>query len=61
MVANDRPILSSDRAPRIDKTATDSKKIGHGSQIGPETKTDWLTDLRSNCDFDFELSQSRVE
>jgi hypothetical protein len=28
---------------------------GHESQTGLDTKTDWLTDHRSKCDFDFDF------
>jgi hypothetical protein len=45
---NDRPVLSSEKAPHIDKLATDSNK---NLVLGPrwllETKTNWLTDRLS--------------
>jgi hypothetical protein len=51
-------------APKKDKTVTLKKKnSGQKSQIGLDTKTYWLTDRQTQCDFDFDflvsLSQSR--
>jgi hypothetical protein len=52
---NDRPVLSSERAPHMNRTETfEQEEIsGHESQAGLDTKqTDWLTDRQSQCDFD---------
>jgi hypothetical protein len=48
-VTNDRPVLSSERAPHIDQTATvwQYQKSGPGLQKGLDTKTGWPTDRRS--------------
>jgi hypothetical protein len=45
---NDRPDLSSERAPHRDKIVNLKKKIsGQKSQIGFDTKTYWLTGRQS--------------
>jgi hypothetical protein len=40
----------------MDRTVTfkQEEKSGHEPQMGLDTKTDWLTDRQSQCDFDFE-------
>jgi hypothetical protein len=45
---DDRPNLSSEGEPDIDKTVNVKQKIifGHETQMGPDTKTDWPTDRR---------------
>jgi hypothetical protein len=47
--ADDRPDLSSEGAPDIDKTVCVKQKLisGHETQMGLDIKTDWLTDRRS--------------
>jgi hypothetical protein len=56
---NDRPDLSSEGAPAIDKTVlvnVNPKLIsGHETHMGLESRTYWPTDRRSYRDFDFEL------
>jgi hypothetical protein len=46
---DDRPDLSSEGAPDIDKTVNVKQKLisGHETQMGLQTKTDWPTDRRS--------------
>jgi hypothetical protein len=46
---DDRPALSSEGAPDIDKTVNVKRKLmsGHETQMGLETKTDWPTGGRS--------------
>jgi hypothetical protein len=46
---NDRPDLSSEGAPYIDKTVNVKHKLiyGHETQMGLETTTDWPTGRRS--------------
>jgi hypothetical protein len=46
---DDRPGLSSEGAPDIDKTVNVKQKLisGHEPQMGLDTKTDWPTDCRS--------------
>jgi hypothetical protein len=46
---NDRPYLSSEGAPHIDKTANGKQKLisGYETQMGLDTKTDWPTHRRS--------------
>jgi hypothetical protein len=47
-IVKDRPVLSSERAPHINKPVSDSIKnliISH--RKGLDTKTDWPTDRRS--------------
>jgi hypothetical protein len=55
--ANYRPVLSSERAPYVKKKEVNcnSKKLkyGHLYQKGPDTKTNWPTDRRWQCNFDF--------
>jgi hypothetical protein len=48
-VADDRPDLSSEGAPDIDKTVYVKQKLifGHETQMGLETKTYWSADRRS--------------
>jgi hypothetical protein len=50
MTEEDRPDLSSERAPHRDNTATFRQNItsGHGLQIELDTTTYWLTDGLSN-------------
>jgi hypothetical protein len=45
----DRPDLSSEGAPYIDKRVNVKQKLisGHENQMGLETKTEWPTDRRS--------------
>jgi hypothetical protein len=45
-IANDRVALSSERAPHIDKAAT-NKDLVLGPTWGFDTKTDWPTACRS--------------
>jgi hypothetical protein len=42
---DDRPVLSSEGAPDIDKTVNVEQKLisGHEPQMGLDTKTDWST------------------
>jgi hypothetical protein len=57
-MTNDRPALSSERTRQDDsycKGQTCDLTSGHESQTGLDTKTDWLTDRQSQCDFDFDL------
>jgi hypothetical protein len=46
---DDRPDLSSEGAPDIDKRVNVKQKLisGHETQMGLDTKTDWQTDRRS--------------
>jgi hypothetical protein len=46
---DDRPDLSSEGAPDIDKTVNVKQKLisGHEPQMGLDTKTDWSTDRQS--------------
>jgi hypothetical protein len=46
---DDRPDLSSEGAPYIDKTVIVKQKLisGHETQMGLDTKTDWPTDRQS--------------
>jgi hypothetical protein len=46
---DDRPDLSSEGAPDIDKTVSVKQKLicGHETQMGLETTTDWPTGRRS--------------
>jgi hypothetical protein len=55
-LTNDRPDLSSERAPQMDRTASFTKKktSGHEPQLGLDTKTNRLTDRQLQHDFDFE-------
>jgi hypothetical protein len=49
-----RPVLSSERAPHKNKTVTvkELQISGHEPQMGLDTRTYWLTDRQSQCDFD---------
>jgi hypothetical protein len=51
------PLLSSQKAPYVDRTVTVKQKLtsGHEPQLGLDTKTDWLPDRHSQCDFDFDF------
>jgi CelD/BcsL family acetyltransferase involved in cellulose biosynthesis len=53
------PILSSERAPYMKKRKVIVKqkklKSGHGTQRGPNTKTNLLTDLRSQYNLNLNL------
>jgi hypothetical protein len=53
-LTNDRPVLSSERAPHMGRTQTFKKKelSGLEPQTGLDTKTDRLTDRQLQCDFD---------
>jgi hypothetical protein len=55
-IANDRPVLSSERAPHTDRTVTfkQEETSGHELLPGLDTKTDRLADCQSERDFDFE-------
>jgi hypothetical protein len=56
-MTNDRPALSSERTRQDDsycKGQTCDLTSGYESQMGLDTKTDWLTDRQSQCDFDFD-------
>jgi hypothetical protein len=46
---NDRPDLLSEGVPDINKTLNVNQWLisGHETQVGLETKTDWLSDRRS--------------
>jgi hypothetical protein len=55
-LTNDRPILSSERAPHMDRTEIFKQMFGHEPQTGLDTKTDRLTDSQSQCDSDFDLT-----
>jgi hypothetical protein len=56
---NYRPVLSSERVLQNNKHATvwrkfqRERKIGHSPRWVPDTKTDWLTDCRSQINFNF--------
>jgi hypothetical protein len=52
-LTNDRPVLSWERTPHVDRTVTFKQELISG-QVGLDTKTDWLTDRQSQCDFDYE-------
>jgi hypothetical protein len=55
-LTHDRPDLSSERAPQKDKTVTSKKKsLVKCPRFGLDTKTYWLTDRQSQCDFDFDF------
>jgi hypothetical protein len=60
---NHRPVLSSERAPHIDRTETfkQEDKSGHEPQTGLDSKTDRLTDLHLQCNFNFDLKSSRID
>jgi hypothetical protein len=56
-LTHDRPDLSSERPPQKDKTVTLKKKsLVKSPRFGLDTKTYWLTDCQSQCDFDFVVS-----
>jgi hypothetical protein len=59
MTEEDRPDLSSERAPHKDNTATFRQNIisGHGFQSELDTTTYWLTDRLSQHDFDFDFEE----
>jgi hypothetical protein len=57
-MTNDRLALSSERTRQDDsycKGQTWDLTSGNESQTGLDTKTDWLTDRQSQCDFDFDF------
>jgi hypothetical protein len=56
-LTKDRPVLSSDRGPHLDRTVTIKQELisSREPQMGPDTKTDWLTDRQSQCDFDLKI------
>jgi hypothetical protein len=60
---NDRPDLSSERAPHMDRTVTfkHEEKSGPVPQPGLDAKTDRLTDRQSQCDCDFGRKQEELE
>jgi hypothetical protein len=47
----------------MDMTVTAKQELipGHEPQMGLDTKTDWLTDRQSQCDFDFDFYHSKHE
>jgi hypothetical protein len=47
--------------PTKNKTVTVKQISGHGPQMGLDTKTFWLTDRQSQCDFDFGIDSTRVK
>jgi hypothetical protein len=52
-LTHDRPDLSSEKAPQKRQNSNfEKKKSGQKSQIWLDTKTYWLTDRQSKCDFD---------
>jgi hypothetical protein len=54
--ANYRPVLLSERAPNMknkESNCHSNVTSGHLLQKGQGTKTNWPTDHRSQCDFDF--------
>jgi hypothetical protein len=61
-MANDRPVLSSERAPHIKKPATDSNK---NLVVNPRgvlcSKTDWPTDRWSNITLTLTEDQNTTE
>jgi hypothetical protein len=62
--ANYRPVLSSEREPYMKKKESNyhSKKLkfDHLSQKGPDTKTNWPTDRRSQIKFNFKTSSPQL-
>jgi hypothetical protein len=61
-LTKDRSVLSSERAPHMDRTETFKQEeiSGHEPQMGLGTKTDNLTDRQLQCDYDFDLMSSRI-
>jgi hypothetical protein len=59
-IVSDRPILSSQRAPHINKPETvwQQQKYGLEPQMGLDTKTDWPIDSPLYYNFHFDLSRS---
>jgi hypothetical protein len=59
-VTNDRPDLSSERAPRMDRKVNfkQEETSGHELQPGFDTKTDRPIDRQSQCDFDLSCQVS---
>jgi hypothetical protein len=57
-LTNDRPVLSSDNAPHMDRTVTVKQEIifGHEPLMGLDTKTDLLTGRQSQCENDLNLA-----
>jgi hypothetical protein len=55
-MTNDRPDLSSERTPHMDRTVTFKQEETSGYEPQPEldTKTDRLTDRQSKCECDFD-------
>jgi hypothetical protein len=58
-LTNDRPVLSSERAPHMDRTVTFKlEEISvYEPQTGLDTKIDRLPDRQLQCDFAFDLSK----
>jgi hypothetical protein len=56
-LTNDRPVLSDERMPHMDRTVTYKQEeiSGHEPQMGLDTKIDRLTDCQLQCDFDFDF------
>jgi hypothetical protein len=57
-MTNDRPALLSERTRQDDSHCngqTCDLTSGNEYQTGLDTKTDWLTDRQSKCDFDFDF------
>jgi hypothetical protein len=60
-IVNDRPVLSSGRAPHTKKNPQESdsnKNVFLGPSWGLDNKTDWPTDRRSQHDFDFDIQET---
>jgi hypothetical protein len=57
ILTNDRPVLSSERAPHMDRAVTFNQEeiSAHEPQMGLDTKTARLTDRQLQCDFDSDL------
>jgi hypothetical protein len=54
-----RPLVREGAPQKQDRNCQALKKIsGHEPQMGLDTKTYWLTDRQSQCDFDFDLIQA---
>jgi hypothetical protein len=58
-LTHDRPDLSSERAPQKwqDCNFKKKKSLVKSPIFGLDTKTYWLTDRQSQCDFDFDLRE----
>jgi hypothetical protein len=61
---NNRPDLSSDGGPAIDKTILVNVKpklmFGHETHMGLESRTYWPTDRQSVRDFDLKWNERKV-